>query len=150
MANTTAIESKTMAQVNISVQLDDLPTPAISDDEISTWIEARLNDARNLFIQRVSRGGGGGQVYRRGTRRQHRASAPGEYPATDSGQLAHSVAYEMHGPRDGSLFSDVSHARYLPEGTADMAARRMLADALTEVLENRPRGDVLASAARIE
>ena len=139
-----------MASVNISFDLDDLPEPAISDDAISSWIEARLNDARNLFIMRVSRGGGSGQVYRRGTRRQHRASAPGEYPATDSGRLVGSIAYEMHGPRSGSIFSDVNYARYLTEGTAHMAQRRMLADALTEVLENRPSTDPLAGAARLE
>jgi len=139
-----------MAQINISIDLEDLATPTIDNDQISTWIEARLNDARNLFIQRVSRGGGGGRTYRRGRGRTHRASAPGEYPATDSGRLANSIAYQMHGPREGSVFSDLEYARYLTEGTAHMEARRMLADALTEVLENRPATDTLAAAARIE
>jgi len=142
-----------MATINISVDLEDLPIPTISDDAISTWIEARLNDARNLFIQRVSRGGGGGRTYRRGRGRVHRASAPGEYPATDTGRLVNSVAFEMHGPRSGSIFSDLEYAKYLAEGTGGgerMAARRMLADALREVLESRPNTDPLARAARLE
>jgi hypothetical protein len=129
---------------------DDLPEPTIDDDAISTRIEARLNDARNLFIQRVSRGGGSGRVYRRGTRRQHRASAPSEYPATDTGRLVNSIAYQMHGPREGSLFSDLEYARHLTEGAANMAARRMLKDALTEVLDNRPDPDPLAGAAKLK
>lgn len=138
-----------MVAINVSFDLDDLPEPAVDDAAISAWIEARLNDARNLFIQRVSRGGGGGQTYRRGHGRYHRASAPGEYPATDSGRLVNSVNYQMHGSREGSLFSDVEYSRYLTEGTVHMAARRMLADTLTEVLENRPASDRLASAARL-
>lgn len=138
-----------MVAVNISFDMDELPVPAVSDDAITAWIEARLNDARNLFIQRVSRGGGGGRTYRRGRGRYHRASAPGEYPATDTGRLVGSVNYQMYGPREGALFSDLEYARYLREGTANMAARRMLGDALTEVIESRPATDILARAARI-
>lgn len=136
-----------MASVTVSIDVGDMPQPTIDDDAISSWIEARLNDARNLFVQRVSRGGGGGRVY---GRREHRASAPGEYPATDSGRLVNSVHYEMRGPREGALFSDVEYAAYLTEGTFKMAPRLMLADALEEVLNNRPRTDVLARVARME
>jgi len=141
-----------MASLSISVEIDPaLPTPGVSDEAISTWIEARLNDARNLFIQQMSRGGGSGAYYRRGGKRR---SAPGEYPVTeagtaDAGRLVNSVQYEMRGPHEGALFSEVQYATYLAEGTRHMAARRMLADALTEVLESRPREDALASAARI-
>jgi len=138
-----------MAQVNISIELDDLPTPGLDDAEISGWIEARLNDARNLFIMRVSRGGGSGRVYRRGLRTQHRASSPGEYPATDEGRLVGSINYEMHGPREGAIYSEVEYARYLTEGTAHMAQRLMLADALREVLANRPATDRLVRAAKL-
>jgi len=139
-----------MASVNITVDLEDFPLPAVDDDQITGWIEARLNDARNLFIQRVSRGGGGGRTYRRGRGRQHRASAPGEYPATDQGRLVNSISYQMHGPRSGSIGSEVQYAKFLTEGTAHMEARRMLADALQEVLDNRPSTDPLARAVRLE
>lgn len=139
-----------MVSVNLSFDLDDLPEPKVDDEAISTWIEARLNEARNLFVQRVSRGGGGGRVYRRGRHITHRASGPGEYPATDQGRLVNSIATQMHGPREGSIFSDLEYSRYLTEGTAHMSARRMLRDALLEVLENVPGTDRLANAAKIE
>jgi len=155
MAYPATLEGKAMASININVDLDDLPTPTISDDQITSWIEARLNDARNLFVMRVQRGEGSGVYYKRGRGRGKRRSAPGEYPVTeigtpDAGRLANSVATQMHGPREGSLFSDVQYARYLTEGTAHMEPRRMLHDALTEVLENRPATDRLVSAARLE
>jgi len=138
-----------MASISITVDLDRLPTLEISDDVVTNWIEARLNDARNTFIQNVSRGGGGGRTYRRGRRGMHRASAPGEYPVTDSGRLVNSVNFVVHSAQEGVLYADVEYAKFLTEGTARMAARRMLADALTEVLESRPREDALARAARL-
>lgn len=44
-----------MIGISVSIEFDDLPEPMIDEDGISNWIEARLNAARNLFIQRVSR-----------------------------------------------------------------------------------------------
>lgn len=140
-----------MASLSVSIDIDpEIGAPSLSDDVISAWVEARLNDARNIFIQRMSRGGGSGRLYRHGRRTVHRASAEHEYPATDSGRLVNSVDYEMRGPREGALVTQVEYAKFLTEGTAHMAARRMLADALAEALENRPQGDALARAARIE
>lgn len=139
-----------MVAVNVSIDLDDLPEPSIDDDAVSDWIARCLNEARNLFIQRVSRGGGSGKTYRRGRGRYHRASSAGEYPATDSGRLVSSIDWRMNGPREGTLYSDLEYSRYLADGTGRMSARRMLGDALTEVLESRPATDRLASAARIK
>lgn len=139
-----------MAGVHVTIEFDALPEPEIDDEAITAWIESRLNDARNLFIRNVSRGHGGGRTYRRSRGRiVHKASAPDEYPATDGGRLVGSIAPQMLGPREGALYSNVEYARYLAEGTQHMAPRRMLADAIAEVIENQPRGDVLASAARI-
>src|SRR5262249_41818865 len=104
----------------------------------------------NLFIQRVSRGGGSGREYRRGSRRRHRASAPGEYPATDTGRLVNSIAYQMHGPREGAIFSDLEYAGYLADGTSRMDPRKMLRDALQEVLDNDPNPGPLAGAVRLK
>lgn len=138
-----------MVSVNINIEIDEMPRPHLDEDAITSWIEARLNDARNTFIMNMGRGGGSGRIYRRG-RSLHRASAPHEFPATDSGRLANSVHAEMRGPRDGVLTTDIVYARYLTDGTIHMEERRMLRDAIIEVLENRPSSDALASAARVE
>jgi len=135
-----------MASVSVTIDIDEMHVPKIDEAAVGRWIESRLNDARNRFIQRVSRGGGAGRIYRHGKRSQHHASAPGEYPATDSGRLVNSVHYEMRGPYSGALVSDVGYAGFLTEGTVRMAPRKMLADALHEVLESNPRKDLLARA----
>jgi hypothetical protein len=144
-----------MARVNISFELDDLPTPKINEEEIGTWIDARLNDARNLIVQQIQRGGGSGEYYQRGRGRGKRRSAPGEYPVTeigtaDAGKLANSIWYQRLHSREGVLYSDVNYSNYLTTGTLHMEPRLMLEDALRTVLENRPTTDRLAGAARIE
>lgn len=141
-----------MAQVSISIELDDLPMPAVDEDRIQTWIGARLNDATNLFKQRVQRGQGTGKYHRRGGKRR---SAPGEYPVTeagtaDAGTLANWVSWEIVGPREGVLYNDAPYARYLVEGTIYMEPRKMMRDALEEVLLDRPDPDGLGMSATIK
>jgi len=132
-----------MASVRITVVLTGVPDAEISDEIISEWIENRLNDGRNVFIQHASRGGGGGRVYG-----SHRASAPGEYPATDSGRLVNSVDAELLSAREGQLHSDVAYASYLTTGTSHMAPRQMLREALEEAISARPNPEELAKAVR--
>ena len=130
-----------VATVSLKVKLDDLPHAVVSDDHVERWITNRLNDARNHFIRKVSRG-------------SNRRSLPGEYPATDGGRLVNSVsdpnAIVMVSKREGSLRSDLEYAEYLTTGTKKMAPRKMLGDALDEVIKARPETDELAKAARWE
>lgn len=139
-----------MATFDVNIEIDELPEPSIDDDAISNWIEARLNEGRNLFVNKVNRGHGSGVRYRRRRRSEHQGSAPGDFPAGDTGALAASIGVEMEGPRSGRLFSDIEYARYLTEGTMHMALRKMLHDAMQEVLEQRPQTDQLANAAKLE
>ena len=133
-------------QVSVRVDVPTILVPEVDDDVIAGWIEARLNNARNHFIMQMARGGGGGRVYRRG-QKFHRASAPGEYPVTDGGRLANSVSIQMTDKLEGRLSSDVEYAEYLTSGTSRMAPRKMLADALQEMMERRPMFTDLARAA---
>lgn len=130
--------------VNITVAIEaERFSIQIDEAKIQSWIEGRLNDARNTFVRGMS-GGGGGRTYG-----NHTASSPGEYPATQSGRLANSVDYEMHGTREGTLTSDVEYASYLTTGTSHMAARKMLADALEETLDANMMEAELAQAITI-
>jgi hypothetical protein len=126
-----------MALVGLEITMKNLPRPLRDEHAVTAWIEARLNDARNTFVRNVSRGTGGGRVYSRG-RRTHRASAPGEYPATDTGRLVNSVDYRMVSPTEGVLFSDIDYAEYLTKGTRHMAKRKMMREAVEEALASRP------------
>jgi len=134
-----------MTAITVTVTISGEFHPRIDDSVIAEWIDARLNDGRNTFITNASRGGGGGRTYGR-----HTASAPGEYPATDSGRLVGSVDTQMNSDREGELFSDVEYARYLAGGTSRMAPRKMVYEALTEALDARPDFEALAAAVKFD
>jgi phage gpG-like protein len=72
-------------------------------------------------------GGGGGQVYEKyNPRRTHTASAPGSYPASDTGRLASSVKMLASGPMAYEVGTNVNYGPMLEFGTAKMAARPWL------------------------
>ena len=133
-----------MSGFKVTAEIEDPPVVRIDDAQISAWLRTVLNDARNYFIHQMGRGSGGGRLYRRPGGRWHRASAPGEYPVTDEGYLWTRVDYQLNGPREGQLYSEVDYAEWLTTGTKHMLPRAMLADALTDVLAARPRTDQLA------
>lgn len=80
---------------------------------------------------------GTGRVYvKSNPRRVHRASAPGQPPATDQGLLAASIGWAL-GVDGVGLFAQIGSglkkARYLELGTRKMAPRPFLRRALTHV-----------------
>lgn len=60
----------------------------------------------------------------------HRASAPGEAPATDTGNLAGSIGARMTGKLIGEVGSTAEYAAVLEFGGAHMAARPALTPAV--------------------
>lgn len=125
-----------MAGIGISVSFDAEALAAITveidEDIISQWVQERLDDARNHFMQEAS---------------GPSPSAPGAYPGLRTGQLVGSVSVEAAG-RSGSISAGASYASYLAGGTRKMAKRKMLAEALDESLSARPQTDQLAKAVR--
>ena len=118
--------------LNVSFDFSGFPEPIIDEEIISQWLQERLDDARNHFVQEAS---GPSQ------------SAPGAYPGLRTGQLVGSVNVEAGG-REGTMSSGVEYAGYLTHGTRRMASRKMLADALDESLSARPQTDQLAQAVK--
>ena len=112
---------------------------------------------RDLFgfeseIQRPMRGPKSGRVYRRKSV-VHRASAPGEAPAIDTGILRFSIAVKIG---DSGLsatigvpeLTKVKYARPLEFGTQKMAARPFVFPALEKnkkTIQNRIRRDIRAT-----
>jgi hypothetical protein len=120
--------------ISLVADVDRVLSVRVDDAKITAYIGARLNDARNHFIRNMSGGG---------------PSLPGDFPKTDTGRLAASVDFDV-GFREGSLFTDVEYARFLVTGTRHMAERKMLADALEEIMDARPATDELADIFVIE
>ena len=90
---------------------------AIGKDVTATALE--INTAVKKAIQR---GPKTGATYTRGTV-THRASAPGEAPATDTGTLVSSIYFESPSNLSATIGSRLAYAYYLEYGTANIAPR---------------------------
>lgn len=62
----------------------------------------------------------------------HRASAPGEAPAIDTGNLAGSIEVEMDGPLTAVVTVGAEYGPFLEYGTAHIAPRPFLTPAVEE------------------
>lgn len=83
-------------------------------------------EARSLIL----RGPKTGKLYIRRGRIKHRASAPGEAPASDTGTLVRSIVINVDPIRlTASVGSNVLYAPYLELGTRRMKARPYLSRA---------------------
>jgi hypothetical protein len=72
-----------------------------------------------------------GRIYAK----RNRASAPGEYPARQTGLLLSTTNYEIAGDTL-TIGSSAPYASYLQNGTSRMAARKLFNEALTEGMAN--------------
>ena len=89
---------------------------------------SRVVDATALSINRdvkdlMDRGTKTGRLYRR-RNIEHRASAPGQAPATDTGFLLSSIYYERNTPLSSTVGSRLAYAYYLEFGTVRIEPRR--------------------------
>lgn len=96
-------------------------------------VSATAQKVRGDAIKSVQRGTKSGAVYTRSSGQNlsptHRASAPGQAPATDTGALASSIKAESK-DLSGRVYSDLTYAFWLEFGTLNMEARPYLTPAL--------------------
>ena len=98
-----------------------------ADDRLELGIRAATLDAENIAVDLVSKPGTGRVYQRRGT--THRASAPGESPALDTGALRNSIRSEVVRTATGfvgKVIASASYAQALEFGTEKMAPRPFL------------------------
>jgi hypothetical protein len=97
------------------------------------------NDVRSIAVRGIQRGPKTGERYppvrgRRAT--AHTASAPGQFPATDTGRLAASIRVAKEaaaGPRTVYLIgTSLEYGRHLEFGTSEMEPRPWLAPSFRE------------------
>jgi len=80
--------------------------------------------------QKIQGGGRGGRTYRR-RGISHQASAPGEFPKTDSGQLVSSLFFRVGADKLSAFFGTMlAYGRYLEFGTSQMQPRPWLRSSL--------------------
>jgi phage gpG-like protein len=97
------------------------------DDVVLDAITDVVTDTHALAVSGIQRGPKTGARYRRGGV-VHQASAPGQYPASDTGRLASNVRFELPTPSNmtGRVGTNIAYGPYLEFGTSRMAARPWL------------------------
>lgn len=102
---------------------------------LSDLVKKTAKDIRTEIETSLEKTGHSGRRYRRGGGRVHIASAPGETPARDSGDLWGSVSQVRSGGGVSEFEISAGHAGLLEDGTSAMAARPFVAPAVDLVLE---------------
>jgi len=101
---------------------------ADADDVVINAITDIVTDTHAYAVQGMAAGGGGRVYEKYKPRRTHQASAPGSYPATDTGRLASSVRMILPTASAivGEVGTAVKYGAWLEFGTSRMAARPWL------------------------
>lgn len=119
-----------MSRVDIKIEgLDDLFADLnrlgeLSDDLIMDTINDVAMDTQQEAVRGIQRGPASGQTRADGSR----ASAPGEFPMSDTGRLASNVDMILATPAkmQAKVGTNIIYGAYLEFGTSRMAARPWL------------------------
>jgi hypothetical protein len=97
--------------------------------------EAKKEIAKTLLeihgdtVKKLNQGKRSGTIYKKGANRYHQASAVGEYPKTDTGQLASSLYFDMEGEGSkvtGNFGTKAAHGKHLEYKPAAQGGRPWL------------------------
>jgi HK97 gp10 family phage protein len=92
------------------------------DDEVAKGLYAGAQQIATDYRKSVLAGGKSGRLYRRRSI-VHRASAPGEAPASDTGRLVNAIHVELESGLSAIMRVATKYAELLEFGTSKMAAR---------------------------
>lgn len=129
-----------------------VPTKVTYKDAI-VEIKAKASPIIRRFLFDIERrmkisltGAKSGKLYarrgktRRGGRRSHRASAPGEAPATDTGFLMSGIRARMQSQTQGVITIAAPYAIWLEEGTRFMLPRPFIRPAIDGAIARVQKG----------
>ena len=104
--------------------------------KVSANVFRSVNLVRNTAVESIARGAKTGTLYKKyNPNRTHRASAPNQPPATDTGFLVQNIVPDMTVGKDvveGTIISQAPYSSFLEFGTSKMAARPFLQPALEQ------------------
>jgi HK97 gp10 family phage protein len=101
-----------------------------ADAAIEAAVKGASQNIRSQSIRAIQRPPKTGRIYdKKSPSRSHRASAPGESPATDTGALARSIVANVSG-KTAEVVAAIEYAAPLEFGTSKMAARPFMVPAL--------------------
>lgn len=103
-----------------------------ADREIAGIVNGTAQNIRTHAIKSIQRGTKSGIVYEKTSpKRTHKASAPGEAPATDTGLLANSIQADIEG-RQATVFTNTEYAPWLEFGTQSIEPRPFMFPAMEQ------------------
>jgi phage gpG-like protein len=103
-----------------------------ADKQLAAIVRGTAQNVRTHAIRSIQRGPKTGITYEKiDPKRTHRASAPGEAPATDTGRLANSLKADIQGVR-ATVSTNVDYAPFLEFGTRTIEPRPFLFPALEQ------------------
>lgn len=99
----------------------------ISDDLVVDTLNDLVMDTQANAVRGIQRGPASGRTYKRGTV-THKASAPGQFPMSDTGRLAANVEFEVANKsrKVAVVGTNIQYGAFLEFGTSKMAARPWL------------------------
>jgi len=108
----------------------------LSDELLVDTINDVAMDTQNEAVRGIQRGPANGRTYKRGTV-THTASAPGQFPMSDTGRLASNVESILATPANirAKVGTNIIYGAYLEFGTSKMAARPWLQRSFRQAAE---------------
>ena len=103
----------------------------VAKEKLSDVLEEVIEDAafrtQAAAIKGIQGGSKTGTIYEKyHPRRTHQASAFGQLPASDTGELASSIKIEVNNSTFYSVGTNLTHGFYLEFGTSEMSHRQWL------------------------
>ena len=102
--------------------------------QIKTNVTRGVMLVRNTAVEEIQRGTKTGETYELySPRRTHTSSAPGEFPATDTGFLVSQISTDVHTKGNsvvGQIISSAPYSKHLEFGTTKMSARPFMQPSL--------------------
>jgi HK97 gp10 family phage protein len=101
-----------------------------ADKELADIVRGTAQNIRTHAVKSIQRGPKTGVEYQKyKPNRRHRASAPGQAPATDTGRLAGAIKADINGKK-AEVVADTEYAAWLEFGTQDMEPRPFMVPAM--------------------
>ena len=139
-------------KLNITGDKKLLKTLNAIDGQTRLELEDALDKAafavKTTAVKKIQRSPASGRTYTKysgktgsgkSSKRKHRASAPGEPPKTDIGNLVKSIETTRIG-LDAYVFTEIDYGKFLELGTIQIRPRPWLAPSYRENLDKIPKG----------
>lgn len=103
----------------------------IMEQKVLELLEKTALEAETTMKDSITQGSKSGVIYRRNNK-EHRASAPGQAPANDTGKLASGINYNRVSDREHEIKITTEYALALEVGTSRIAPRPFIMPAIQE------------------